>query len=212
MRSSAGQSVFGERVTILQQCADKGTRMETDTSKLLLKEAAPHFESQLLADEIILWAGQPEKNAFGQNESRLTNLIIGYILAWSFAWEARMIWVHGLSFSHLMLTISGLAAALSIKILFKFTASNAGSYWYAVTDRRVLAEFPDDGSHTLFAMNLIDVSSLSLKRQAGHGGVSDSGTILITANTRGNNQIRLQCISHSEHVYSILKQITGNVH
>ena len=186
--------------------------METDTSKLLLKEAAPHFESQLLPDEIILWAGQPEKNAFGQNESRLTNLIIGYILAWSFAWEARMIWVHGLSFSHLMLTISGLAAALSIKILFKFTASNAGSYWYAVTDRRVLAEFPDDGSHTLFAMNLIDVSSLSLKRQAGHGEVSDSGTILITANTRGNNQIRLQCISRSEHVYSILKQITGNVH
>ena len=186
--------------------------METDASKLLLRVAASHFGSQLLPGENILWAGQPEKNVFGQKESCLTNLIIGYIFAWSFAYGARMIWIHGFSFSHLMLIISGFAAALLIKIIFKFTASNAGCYWYAVTDKRVLAEFPEDGSRTIFAMNLSDVSSVSLKRQAGHGGVSNSGTILITGNTRRNAQIRLQCISHSEHVYSILKQITGNVH
>ena len=171
-----------------------------------------HFDKHLLPNENILWAGQPDEITFHKEELRLGSFIMWLILAWSIAYGVRMIWQHGLLHSHplgwLILTGSGLVAAILLKLMITFSRSNARYYWYAVTDARVLAEIPDEGSHSIISINLSDVYKLSIKHEKINNEKSDIGSITLTTNTQRNKTLCLKYIKNAEAIYNILEKST----
>lgn len=163
------------------------------------------FGNQLLPDEYVLWHGQPDKEAFQRGEKRLVGLIVWFGLALSAAYGLLIIHLHGLVFiaSHGSLPIFFLALALLVKVVFRFTGSSAGRYWYAVTDQRVFAEMPDEGSQTTIIVPLCDIKRLSLQQKSGV-----LGTIEITANAYRERKIYFQDIADAAEVCALLTDIT----
>lgn len=170
-----------------------------------------YFDSQLLPEESILWSGQPQNAYFHKEEMRLANLIICFCLVWSVVYGAWVIWQDGLialrSFSDMALTILGFATAILVRYLSVISRGSAHRYWYAITDKRILAEIPDEGSRTFLFINLNDVSKATL----ACNNSSDSscvGTITIIANTYRKKIVYFQHINDADVVYNILEQIT----
>ena len=164
-----------------------------------------HFDDQLMPNESILWSGQPQEDTFHGKELRLGNGVVWFIATWTLLYGAKALWRHGPSYSHgdAALVLTGLAFAILIKLLSRFSRSSAGRYWYAVTDKRVLAEFPDDGSQTVISLNIGSISKVTLEHEEG-----DVGTIAITTSTHYSKRVQFEYISDVRCVYNLLKQLT----
>lgn len=170
-----------------------------------------HFDNQLLPEESILWSGQPQKAYFHREEARIANLIICFCLVWSTVYGVWVVWQDGLlalrSFSDMVLTILGFATAVFVKLLSARSRSSAQRYWYAVTDKRVLAEIPDDGSRTILSVDLNDVSKITLIRNSKRED-SCVGSVTIIANAYRKKIVYFQYINDADVVCSMLEQIT----
>lgn len=168
------------------------------------------FDNQLLPEERILWHGQPDKEAFRRGERRLVNWVMSLNLAWATVFGVDIISNHGFSYAYSHHGIAPiaiiLALALLAKIVFVFTPSRAGDHWYAVTNQRIFAETPDEGSQTTIVVPLYDVGKVSLQQK---GEAPGTLTIVTKMKTHRERRIFFQDVSDAPEVYSLLTQVTS---
>lgn len=169
--------------------------------------APSHFDSQLLPGERVLWQGQPDKEAFARGGRCLVNWVVGSVIAWAVVFSADFVSRHGIpGFLHGGVKIPAvpLVLALLTKVVFIFAPSSAGNYWYAITNQRIFAEFPDEGSQTTIILNLGDVTKVSL-RQKGNA----SGTVVIVAKAYRESKVYFQDIADAAEVCGLFAGITS---
>ena len=170
-----------------------------------------HFVGQLSENELVLWLGQPEKEAFQREEARINQFVSWYVLAWSVAFATNELWQHGLSRFHsyklLSLVFAGPLFAIILKLCFRFGKSSAERYWYAVTNKRVLVEFPDEGSQSVLSLHLCDVKSITLSlTEVGLGSIKIVPCNHSCQPLSFRHTLSFRHIKNAEQVYEILNQ------
>ena len=165
------------------------------------------FDNQLLPGERVLWYGQPDKEAFAHGEQRLINWTVGFIVVWAIIFSVYDVSKYGISHflpGGVKILAVPLVLALLIVVVSVFAPSRAGDYWYAVTNQRIFAEMPDEGSQTVIALLLSDVIKTSLQQKG-----NALGTVTIVANAKRRRKIYFRDIADAAEVCALLTDITS---
>ena len=167
-----------------------------------------HFDSQLLLGERILWQGQPNKEAFDRSERHLVNWVVGFCVVWAIAYWIHVVSKHGFVYACSSRGLPVVALFFGLSLLTKIVSirapSRAGNYWYAVTNQRIFAEMPDEGSQATIVVPLHDVKRVSFKQVP-----NQPGTVTIRTKTHRERLVYFRDIQEATGACALLTELTS---
>ncbi len=159
---------------------------------------------QLAQGEQLLWAGKPNPDAYkiARREkavrfSLVVNLFFGSLGLTYWALD-------GLGSSSVTCFVLGCVFSL-----IGFVSSSerfAPKWWHAVTDQRILTDYPTDGPERFTEVPLIHIENMRIKKYT-----QSSGTIQFNYSPIRQNCISFECIDDVEAVYQLIEDGRANL-
>lgn len=155
--------------------------------------------AEMKEGELLLWTGKPNLECyFSQRKKRAVLIFLGGTL---FSWIAGFasFAVNEFAFLTIPLFVLGVFSLLFMKVSSRNRV--APQWWYAVTDKRILSNYPTEDVEIIWQLPLAGVRKMSVRKHT-----QTAGTIEFNSTFMHQNCIPFECIEDAEVVYSIIEE------
>ncbi len=160
--------------------------------------------AQLRSDEQLLWTGKPNPECyFAQKKREAIPLFVGGAL---FLWLSSLVSfaVNGFSYLTLPLVFMGFSSLLAVKLVG--TKRVSPRWWYAVTDKRVLSDYPTENTEAIWQLPLTHIHKMSIRK---HG--QNVATIQFNSSLLSQNCVDFECVDNAENVYKTIEDARNSL-
>jgi len=149
-------------------------------------------------DEKLLWIGKPNAECYLAQERKkaIPFFVGGSLLLWISSLVSYT--TNGFAGLTVPLILTGFVFLLVIRLIGRKGATPI--WWYAVTDQRILSDYPTEDAKTFWQLPLAEIHTIKFLRHA-----QMAGTISFNASFVSQNCIPFECIDDSENVYKIIE-------
>ena len=172
---------------------DKGQTV----SAIVKGDKALPIVSYLRQGEVLLWSGQSNFDCY-QKQKRIEArpAFIGSALL---MWVISLIslFANGFCSPNILGFTAGWIILLCFNVIGK--SQSAPKWWYAVTDQRIMSDYPTEDAEIIWQLSLANINKITLKKNT-----QTTGTIHFNFYFLHQKCVSFECIDEAETVYKII--------
>jgi len=189
---------FSHRHTIQISTDMRANFDKRQTASAIVKgDKALPIVSYLRQGEVLLWSGQPNLDCY-QKQKRIEARP-------AFIGSALMMWVislislfaNGFCSPNILGFTAGWIILLCFNVIGK--SQSAPKWWYAVTDQRIMSDYPTEDAEIIWQLSLANINKITLKKNT-----QITGTIHFNFYFLHQKCVSFECIDEAETVYKII--------
>ena len=166
-------------------------------SAIVKGDKALPIVSYLRQGEVLLWSGQPNLDCY-QKQKRIEArpaFISAALLMWIFGLISLS--ANGFCSPNILGFTAGCIILLCFNVIGK--SQSASTWWYAVTDQRIMSDYPTEDAEIIWQLSLANINKMSLKKNT-----QTTGTIHFNFYFLHQKCVPFECIDDAETVYKII--------